>query len=150
MPGADRSITKFYFKRSMSKFYYCTGTRSRAIDHDADANDRRRGFDTYEDMHGDPTMTVPNLPRRGLLKWGTAATLGSQLPFAFAQTALPKGPLSLVVPFAAGGATDVVSRLIAQRLSERIGRSDVIENVGGGGGAIGGAMVTSATACGST
>src|SRR5688572_2077635 len=95
-------------------------------------------------------MHASKLSRRALLKWGVASsTLGTTLPSAFAQTALPKGPISLVVPFAAGGATDVVSRLIAQKLSERISRSVVVENIAGGGGAIGAAKVAKATADGS-
>jgi tripartite-type tricarboxylate transporter receptor subunit TctC len=70
--------------------------------------------------------------------------------FAQAQTAaLPRGNLTLVVPFAAGGATDVVSRLIAQKLGERIARTVVVENLGGGGGSIGAAKVAKATADGS-
>lgn len=87
--------------------------------------------------------------RRDLMKWGVAATLGGSLWSSFAQNALPKGPITLVVPFAAGGATDVVSRLVAQKLSERLGHSVVVENVAGGGGAIGAAKVAKATADGS-
>lgn len=63
---------------------------------------------------------------------------------------LPKGPVTLVVPFAAGGATDVVSRLVAQKLGERIQRTIVVENVGGGGGAIGAAKVARAASDGNT
>ncbi len=61
---------------------------------------------------------------------------------------LPEGSITLVVPFAAGGATDVVSRLIAQKLGERISRTVVVENLGGGGGAIGAAKVARASADG--
>lgn len=93
-------------------------------------------------------MTKPHSSRRGLLKWGVAYPLGAVLSVAQAQTPLPKGPFTLVCPFAAGGATDVVSRLIAQKLSERIGRSVVVENVGGGGGSIGAAKVAKANADG--
>src|SRR5690606_13549419 len=53
-------------------------------------------------------------------------------------------------PFAAGGATDVVSRLVAQKLGERIQRTVVVENVGGGGGAVGAAKVARATPDGNT
>lgn len=56
---------------------------------------------------------------------------------SFAQADLPKGPITLVVPFAAGGATDVVSRLIAKRLGERISKPIVVENIAGAGGVIG-------------
>ncbi|MBS7781129.1 tripartite tricarboxylate transporter substrate binding protein [Acidovorax sp. CCYZU-2555] len=67
-----------------------------------------------------------------------------------AASALPKGTLTLVVPFAAGGATDVVSRLVAQKLGERIQRGVVVENLGGGGGAIGAAKVARAVPDGHT
>jgi tripartite-type tricarboxylate transporter receptor subunit TctC len=95
-------------------------------------------------------MSTSKLSRRDLMKWGAAvATLGTPLSYAFAQSVLPKGPISLVVPFSAGGATDVVSRLVAQKLSERIAHSVVVENVAGGGGAIGAAKVAKASADGS-
>ncbi|MDZ5457948.1 Bug family tripartite tricarboxylate transporter substrate binding protein [Azohydromonas lata] len=95
-------------------------------------------------------MEFSNPTRRSLLTWMTAVTLGTAATSAFAQeAALPKGPITLVVPFAAGGATDVVSRLVAQKLSERIGRTIVVENVAGGGGAIGAAKVAKAPADGS-
>lgn len=88
---------------------------------------------------------MSKISRRNLMKAGMAATLGLPLTSAFAQAVLPKGPITLVVPFAAGGATDVVSRLVAQKLSERIARTIVVENVGGGGGAIGAAKVARAS-----
>lgn len=56
---------------------------------------------------------------------------------ALAQTTLPKGPITLVVPFAAGGATDIVSRLIAKKVTEKSGVTIVVENVSGGGGVVG-------------
>ena len=77
------------------------------------------------------------------------AASGIPATSALAQAVLPKGPITLVVPFSAGGATDVVSRLVAQKLSERIARTIVVENVGGGGGAIGAAKVAKAAADGS-
>jgi len=94
-------------------------------------------------------MSNPKLSRRDLIKWGLAATPVSLVQPVFAQAVLPKGPITLVVPFAAGGATDVVSRLVAQKLSERIGHGVVVENVAGGGGAIGAAKVAKAAADGS-
>jgi tripartite-type tricarboxylate transporter receptor subunit TctC len=66
------------------------------------------------------------------------AQLGSLFapPSALAQD-WPTKPITIVVPFVAGGTTDIVARIVAQSLSERLHQSIVIENVGGGGGNIG-------------
>src|SRR4249920_1761423 len=49
----------------------------------------------------------------------------------------PDHPVKVVVPFAAGGPTDVMARLIGQKLSEKLGQQFYIENIGGAGGNIG-------------
>lgn len=91
------------------------------------------------------------LNRRKLLTIGAAVGLAFPAVSALAQQpALPKGPITLVVPFAAGGATDVVSRMVAQKLSERISRTVLVENVAGAGGSIGAAKVARATPDGNT
>jgi tripartite-type tricarboxylate transporter receptor subunit TctC len=72
--------------------------------------------------------------RRTILMGGTAllATPGLSMP-ALAQ-AFPARSITLVVPFAAGGSTDVVARLVGQKMSEILGQSVVIENRAGAGG----------------
>lgn len=62
---------------------------------------------------------------------------------ALAQT-YPSRAITIVVPFAAGGATDVVARLIGERLSARLGQPVLIENKSGANGAIGSAVVAKA------
>ena len=49
----------------------------------------------------------------------------------------PSRPVTMVVPFAAGGPTDVVGRIMAQRLGEILEQQVVVENVGGAGGMVG-------------
>jgi len=56
----------------------------------------------------------------------------------------PTRPVTMVVPFAAGGGTDVLGRIIGQRLSEVLGQQVIIENVGGAGGMVGSARVAKA------
>ena len=56
----------------------------------------------------------------------------------------PTRPVTMVVPFAAGGGTDVLGRIIGKRLSETLGQPVVIENVGGAGGMVGSARVAKA------
>jgi tripartite-type tricarboxylate transporter receptor subunit TctC len=75
------------------------------------------------------------LPRRGLL-----AGLGalSTLPAARAQPAWRAArPISMIVPFSAGGTTDVMARLIAEPIGQVLGQPVVVENVTGAGGNIG-------------
>src|SRR5206468_4113825 len=55
---------------------------------------------------------------------------------ALAQT-YPNHPVKVIVPFPAGGVTDLAGRLIAQKLSERLGQQFYIENIGGAGGNLG-------------
>ena len=70
------------------------------------------------------------------------------LPFASPASAQtwPTRPVTLVVPFAPGGGTDVLGRIIGRRLSEVLGQQVVIENVGGAGGMVGSARVAKARA----
>lgn len=62
---------------------------------------------------------------------------------AFAQ-GYPERQITMVVPFAAGGPTDTVARLVAEKMSTDLGRQIIIENVGGAGGTLGAARVAEA------
>lgn len=65
-----------------------------------------------------------------------AAALCVTATAAQAQTSYPARPITLVVPFAAGGATDVISRVVADHMSRTLSQQVVIENVTGAGGTI--------------
>ena len=79
------------------------------------------------------------LPRRTFLHLAAgAAALPVVSRFARAQD-YPSRPVRVIVPFAPGGQTDVVARLIAQKLSDRLGKQFYVENAAGAGGNIGAA-----------
>jgi tripartite-type tricarboxylate transporter receptor subunit TctC len=69
---------------------------------------------------------------------------------AAAQPAYPKGPVRMIVPFPAGGGVDAAGRILAQALSENIGKPFVIENRGGANGNIGTEAAAHATPDGHT
>jgi tripartite-type tricarboxylate transporter receptor subunit TctC len=75
------------------------------------------------------------MKRRGVLLGGIAAA--APLRLARAQGAWPTKPVRFIVPFAAGGGTDTVSRLICDHLGKAFGQSFVVDNKGGAGGNIG-------------
>ena len=67
-----------------------------------------------------------------------------------AQQAIPTGPITIIVPAAAGGPTDTVARLIGESMGRTLGQQFVVENVGGAGGTIGMARVAKAAPDGYT
>jgi tripartite-type tricarboxylate transporter receptor subunit TctC len=77
------------------------------------------------------------LLRRDFLRRAAGAAALSVLPRATYAQAYPARPVRMIVPFAPGGQNDAIGRLIAQKLSENLGKQYIIENVGGGGGSIG-------------
>lgn len=81
---------------------------------------------------------------RGL---AAALTLGAAMPAALAQASKP---IRLIVPFPAGGATDLFARTLSQKMGERLGTSIVIDNKPGAGGSLGSDMAAKAAADGQT
>ncbi len=82
------------------------------------------------------------MTRRGSL----AATVGLMaLREAGAQEAWPTRPVRIIVPYAPGGTTDIVARMVAERLSPSLGQPMPVENRPGGGAVIGSEMVARAT-----
>lgn len=81
---------------------------------------------------------------RGL---AAALALGAAMPAALAQASKP---IRLIVPFPAGGATDLFARTLSQKMGERLGTSVVIDNKPGAGGSLGSDMAAKAAADGQT
>ena len=81
------------------------------------------------------------LPRRNFLHLAAgAAALPAVSRFAWAQT-YPSRPITIVAPFPAGGATDIVSRTLAEGMKAPLGQTILVENVTGASGTIGSGRV---------
>ncbi len=82
--------------------------------------------------------------RRHTLNAGLACVASMALPALGQSSVWPKDNVKLVVPFAAGGGTDRLARLMGQRLGEKTGKTFIVENKPGAGGNIGTAQVAKA------
>ena len=96
-------------------------------------------------------MTTRTSRRLALQHIATAAAALGLAPRAFAQADWPKaGPVKLVVPFTAGSGTDVMARILAEKLGSALGQQFVVDNKPGAGGTLGAAQVAKSAADGYT
>ena len=77
-------------------------------------------------------------------KLAVAAFIGVASVSAAAAQTYPTRPITMIIPFAAGGPTDVLGRIIAARMGEVLGQNVIVENVGGAGGMTGSARAAQA------
>jgi tripartite-type tricarboxylate transporter receptor subunit TctC len=84
------------------------------------------------------------LQRRSLLQWAAAGATGLTLP-SFAQTSWPAKPVTMVVPFPAGGGTDAFARPMAAQFARLTEKQLIIDNKGGAGGTLGAGIAAKAT-----
>ena len=94
---------------------------------------------------------VPGVNRRKFLAGGAAAVGVMAAPGARAQPApYPNRPLRVIVPFAAGGPSDIIARIVADALQPQLGQSVIVDNRAGGGANIGIGLAARAEADGYT
>ena len=102
----------------------------------------------------DPTRANCSKPGRMLGATLFALTLGAGLlaaaPAAIAQAAYPTKTITVIVPFPAGGTTDILARIVAQYMSTALGQAVIVDNRAGAGGNIGGQTAARAPADGYT
>ena len=89
------------------------------------------------------------MQRRTVIACAAGAVVAAFQPGAHAQ-AYPAKPIRLVVPFAPGGTTDIVARVLAEKISAALGQTFIVDNKGGGGGSIGATEIARAPADGYT
>ncbi|MBL8288437.1 MAG: tripartite tricarboxylate transporter substrate binding protein BugE [Rubrivivax sp.] len=77
------------------------------------------------------------MQRRPLLATTAALFAAAAAPSTWAQAAYPSKPVRLIVPFAPGGTTDIVARIVSQPMAAALGQQVLVENKGAGGGSVG-------------
>jgi tripartite-type tricarboxylate transporter receptor subunit TctC len=82
-------------------------------------------------------MASMTLPRRQFLQLGGAAVAAPALVRTSAAESFPSRPITMIVPFPAGGNVDVTGRVLAERMRASLGQPVIVENVAGANGSIG-------------
>ena len=85
------------------------------------------------------------MQRRLLLAAGAGAAMAAATGAALAQSAYPNKPVRLVVPFAPGGTTDIIARVLSEKIGGPFGQTMIVENKAGGGGSVGATETARAT-----
>jgi tripartite-type tricarboxylate transporter receptor subunit TctC len=88
--------------------------------------------------------------KRLVVRFAVALALVAAPIFAALAQTYPTRSMSMVIPFSAGGPTDVLGRIVGQRMSQSLGQQIIVENVTGAGGTLGAARVAKATPDGYT
>ncbi len=96
------------------------------------------------------TKTSSRLPRRHALGLLAGVAFAGAMPFAALAESFPSKPLTIIVPFSAGGTTDILARIVGQSLSADLGQQVVVDNKPGAGGNIGAQAAARAPADGHT
>ena len=85
--------------------------------------------------------TTRNSTGAGILKRRTLIAAGAMMSlcslFSARADTYPSKPVRLIVPFAPGGTSDIIARIVAERIQETLGQPMIVENKAGGGGSVG-------------
>lgn len=117
----------------------------------------RRG-DPWDSLHNGTifiiiVVTVVNFGGNNMQSLGRCTVLGllaCAIPMAPAAAQYPNKPITIIVPFAAGGPTDTVARLVGEHMSRTLRQTIIVEDIGGAGGTIGMTRAAQATPDGYT
>src|SRR5215470_7914051 len=94
--------------------------------------------------------SVMNLPRRRFVQLAAGAVVLAAMSRSACGEAYPTRPITIVVAYAAGGTTDIIARVMAERMRVTLGQPVVVENVTGAGGILGAARAARAAPDGYT
>jgi tripartite-type tricarboxylate transporter receptor subunit TctC len=83
------------------------------------------------------TAALLKIPRRKFLRFAGAAAIAPAISHVATAQAYPARPITMIVPFAAGGIVDVTGRILVDRMRKSLGQSIIVENVSGADGNIG-------------